>query len=273
MHISVEHGDNFATIHLRGEFDTYYCKHLSDEVDALVAGGVKHVVLNLRLVKFINSTALGAIIKLSKLLSSKGGKLVIARPSAFCRDIIGKVGVDRVVPIFDDDDEAAKGLFSAAIAKKPAAAGPAEDDSSVLFQPTDAARIEHFLTASRLFKAPVAAAHTPGASVWQGVGRMAGLDENGVRFTWSGGDTGIDAFAMGQLLSIGTELRIKFRLPLFKQGYCEATATVAEVEERDTGVKIGARFTKLDDKVRAAVRQYASDLKFLKDELRKATRE
>jgi anti-anti-sigma factor len=271
MHISVEHGDNFATIHLRGEFDTYYCKHLAEQIDALVASGVTHVVLNLRLVKFINSTALGAIIKSSKLLASKGGKLVIARPSAFCRDIIVKVGVDRVVPIFDDDDAAAAGLFTAAKAVPKAAAAAGDDEASVLFAPTDAARIEHFLTSSRLFKAPAAAAQAPSVANWQGVGRMASLDERGLRFTWNGGDTGLDAFAMGQLLSIGTELKIKFRLPLFKQGYCEATASVAEVEERDTGVKIGARFTKIDEKTLAAVRQYASDLKFLKDELRKAT--
>ena len=270
MHISVEHGDNFATIHLRGEFDTYYCKHLAEQIDALVASGVTHVVLNLRLVKFINSTALGAIIKSSKLLASKGGKLVIARPSAFCRDIIVKVGVDRVVPIFDDDDAAAEGLFTAAKAKPKAPAAAGDDESSVLFAPTDAARIEHFLSSSRLFKAP-GTAPAPSSTTWQGVGRMASLDERGLRFTWNGGDTGLDAFAMGQLLSIGTELKIKFRLPLFKQGYCEATASVAEVEERDTGVKIGARFTKIDEKTLAAVRQYASDLKFLKDELRKAT--
>lgn len=269
MHISVEHGDNFATIHLRGEFDTYYCKHLAEQIDALIASGITHVVLNLRLVKFINSTALGAIIKSSKLLSSKGGKLVIARPSAFCRDIITKVGVDRVVPIFDDDDAAAQALFTAAKPKAKAAAAGADDESSVLFAPVDPARIEHFLSASRIFKP--AAAHATTAANWQGVGRMASLDERGLRFTWNGGDTGLDAFAMGQLLSIGTELKLKFRLPLFKQGYCEAMASVGEVEERESGVKIGARFTKIDEKTLGAVRQYANDLKFLKDELKKAT--
>ena len=58
MHIDVEHSENHAVLHLRGEFDTYYVSHLQDEIEALVDSGVVHVVLNLRLVKVLNSTAL-----------------------------------------------------------------------------------------------------------------------------------------------------------------------------------------------------------------------
>jgi anti-anti-sigma factor len=272
MHINVEHGDNFATLHLRGEFDTYYCKHLQDQVDALTASGVHRIVLNLRMVKFINSTALGAIIKASKSVAAKGGKMVIARPSTFCREIISKVGVDRVVPIFDSEEDAQRALFSeSAAAPKPAAA-PHEDESSVLFAPTDATRIEHFLSQTRRIKGAVSPVHGHAfGSNWRGVGRMSSLDERGLRFNWNGGDTGLDAFAMGQLLSIGTELSVKFRLPLLQSGYCEATAVVSEVEEREGGVKIGAAFSRIDEKTLAAVRQYSTDMKFLKEELKKAT--
>jgi len=272
MHINVEHGDQYATLHLRGEFDTFYCKALQDEVDALASSGVVRVVLNLRLVKFINSTALGAIIKASKSLAAKGGKLVIARPSTFCRDIITKVGVDRVVPIHDTDEAAVAALFGDA--KTTAKAGPSatEDESSLLFAPTDATRIEHFLSQASRSKQMVNPVHGHKfGSNWTGVGRMSSLDERGLRFTWNGGETGLDVFAMGQLLSIGTELKVKFRLPLFQSGYCEALAIVSEVEERENGVKIGAAFSRIDEKTLGAVRQYSSDMKYLKDELRKAT--
>ena len=273
MHISVEHGDNFATIHLRGEFDTYYCSHLQKEVEDLATGGVPHVILNLRLVKFINSTALGAIIKASKTLTAREGRLVVARPSKFCRDIIEKVGLDRVVPIFDTDEAAQAGLFDDQKKAKSDEALPEEDESSVLFTPTDTDRIEHFLSTSRRFKPgavnPVHA-HKFGAN-WTAVGRMANLDEHGLGFNWSGGDTGLEPFAMGQLLSIGTDLKVKFRLPLFKKGFCEAVATVSEVEERTDGVRIGAAFSNIDATTLAAVRQYAADLALIRDEVRKAT--
>jgi len=275
MQISVEHGENYATIHLRGEFDTYYVQHLQSQVEELADGGVPHVILNLRLVRFINSTALGAIIKASKTLAARDGRLVVAKPSPFCRDIIEKIGLDRVVPIFDTDEEAVAGLFSDAKGSpvKSATAPPELDEGSVLFSPTDPKRIEHFLSATQRFKAgavnPVHA-HKFGAN-WSGVGRMASLDEGGLHFTWTGGDTGLDPCGMGQFLAIGTDLKVKFRLPLFKKGFCEAVATITEVEERTDGVKIGGSFSKIDDKTLEAVRQYSADLKLIRDEVRKAT--
>ena len=270
MHISVEPSDDYAILHLRGEFDTYYVPSLQKEIDDLVKAGVLRVVLNLRLVKFINSTALGAIIKASKSLSAKHGKLAISRPSAFCRDILEKVGLDRVVGVFDSDEEAAASFSKAQPAKAKPAEDPAEESSSVLFQPVEEGRIEHFLSQSQVIvKAPIT--KDKPASAWSGAGRMSALDERGLRFTWNGGQTGLSPFAMAQLLSIGTEWKVKFRLPLLQRGYCEAVAVVSEVEERPDGVKVGANFKAIDDTTKKAIQQYAKDLAFLKDELRRAT--
>ena len=271
MHISVEPRDDHAVLHLRGEFDTYYVPALQKEIDDVVKAGILRIVLNLRLVKFINSTALGAMIKSSKLLAAKNGKLVISRPSTFCRDIIEKVGLDRVVTVFDSDEEAARS-FAETKAKK--SGGPdqkiEEDTSSVLFTPLDESRIEHFLSQSkRIVKAPITKEKS--GSTWSGAGRMLALDAKGLRFTWSGGNSELSPFAMSQMLAIGTEWKVKFRLPLLKKGYCEAVCTINEVEERPEGVKVGATFTSIDNPTREAIKQYATDMQFLKEELRKAT--
>ncbi|MFT7484991.1 MAG: anti-anti-sigma factor [Candidatus Paceibacteria bacterium] len=270
MHITVEPRESYAILYLSGEFDTYYVPALQTEIDKLIKAGVTSAVLNLRLVKFINSTALGAIIKGSKQFSSAGGKLTIAHPSKFCRDIFQKVGLDRVVPVFDTDEEAASQLGGAAATS----AGSddeafREDESSVIFRPVDSQRVEHFIESSDKVVNPVHG-HAFGDN-WSGIGRMAGLDEASVRFTWSGGQTGLDVFAMGQLLALGTDWKIKFRLPLLKKGHCEAVATISEVEERGDGIKIKADFKEIDDATRGSVRQYAADMSYLKDELRRAT--
>jgi anti-anti-sigma factor len=271
MHISVEPRDDHAILHLRGEFDTYYVPTLQKEIDDVVKAGVVRVVLNLRLVKFINSTALGSIIKASKALNAKQGKLVISRPSAFCRDILEKVGLDRVVGVFESDEAAAASFGKPTPAAKAAPSeDPAEESSSVLFAPVDESRIEHFLSQSQvLVKTPIT--KDKPASAWSGAGRMSALDERGMRFTWNGGHTGLSPFAMAQLLSIGTEWKVKFRLPLLQRGYCEAVSVVTEVEERPDGVKVAANFKAIDDVTRKAIAQYATDLAFLKEELRRAT--
>ena len=96
MHITVEPRDDHAVLYLRGEFDTFYVPALQQEINALAKTGMHRLVLDLRFVKFINSTALGAIIKASKDATKAGGRLVISRPSPFCRDILEKIGLERV---------------------------------------------------------------------------------------------------------------------------------------------------------------------------------
>jgi len=270
MHITVERRETYAILYLSGEFDTYYVPALQTEIDSLQEAGIHSVVLNLRLVKFINSTALGAIIKTSKVLGCEHGKLTIAHPSKFCRDIFSKVGLDRVVPVFDTEEEAAAALGAPAAANTADGDGAfPEDESSVIFRPLDHARVEHFIAGS---EAPVNPVHGHAfGKNWSGIGRMAGLDEGSVRFTWNGGQTGLDPFAMGQMLAIGTDWNIKFRLPLLKKGHCEAVATVSELEQRVDDIKIKVDFKEIDEQTRASVRQYATDMSYLKDELRKAT--
>lgn len=272
MQVTVEPREHFTLLHLRGEFDTFYCALLQKEIDGLIASGVNRIALNLRLVKFINSTALGAIIKASKILAANGGKLVIARPSVFCKDIIEKVGLDRVVPMFDSDEAAGAALLAdKSGGGKGKSTDELEDETAILFAPTDPKRIEHFVPEqARSARANPLHGHSFGVN-WRGVGRMSALDSENLRFTWNGGNTGLTPFEMGQMLSLGTDLSVKFRLPLLKKGHCEAVVTVSEVEERPDGVKLGATFSQIEPETLAAVKQYASDMAFLKRELRSAT--
>lgn len=272
MQITAEPRDGFTILHLRGEFDTFYCPLLQKEIDGLIKSGVHRVALNLRLVKFINSTALGAIIKASKVLAAHQGKLVVSRPSVFCKDIMEKVGLDRVVPLFDSDEAAGAALAAdKSGAAKKAAADELEDDTSILFTPTDPKRVDHFVPESaRGGRTNPVHGHSFGGN-WRGVGRMSALDADGLRFTWNGGNTGLTPFEMGQMLSLGTDLSVKFRLPLLQKGHCEAVITVSEVEERPDGVKLAATFTQIEPETLTAVKQYATDMAFLKKELRSAT--
>lgn len=270
MHITVEPRQDYAILHLRGEFDTYYVPLLQEEIDSLLKAGTNRVILNLRLVRFINSTALGAIIRASKRLTAEGGKLVISHPSRFCADIIEKIGLDRVVGVFDTDEAAAQALLKTEPEDKQQEDSAFEEDASgVIFTPVDSERVEHFIRQPQAPANPVHG-HTFG-SHWSGVGRMAGLADPNVSFTWNGGNTGLSPFEMSQFLAIGTDWKLKFRLPLLQRGYCELVATISEVEERPDGVKVSATFKEVDEQTRAAIRQYTADLAYLKEELRRAT--
>ena len=55
MKIDTSNHDDYAVLTLKGEFDTFYVQSLQDEVDSLLENGISHLILNLRMVKFINS--------------------------------------------------------------------------------------------------------------------------------------------------------------------------------------------------------------------------
>jgi anti-anti-sigma factor len=269
MHISVEPRDEYAILHLRGEFDTFYVTSLQQEIDALSKNGIVRVVLNLRLVRYINSTALGALAKIRKQLEGQGGKVVVSRPSAFVRDMLTKVGLDRVLGIYDSDEAASEAVTQGLAPAGRSPAPAAEDEvATVLFSPVDTSRIDHFLPESA-GHARIGKEKTPAA--WSGAGRMSAIDALGLRFTWNGGTTGLTPFAMGQFLALGTEWRLKFRLPMLAKGYREAVARITELEERPEGVKVGATFAQMDDATRAELANYVKDLAYLKDELKRAT--
>ena len=52
-----------AGIHLTGEFDAFAANPFLEQVEAIVQSGVVRVVVNMRLVLFVNSTAIGSLIK------------------------------------------------------------------------------------------------------------------------------------------------------------------------------------------------------------------
>jgi anti-anti-sigma factor len=113
MQVTAESRDSFTILHLQGEVDTCFCPLLEKEIDDLLRAGVVRIVLNLEQVKFINSNALKVIIKTSRQLEDRNGKLVIARPSAFCRGILHEVGMDQIIPIFDNAEEAEASVVGA----------------------------------------------------------------------------------------------------------------------------------------------------------------
>jgi hypothetical protein len=149
-------------------------------------------------------------------------------------------------------------------------AATANDDqvATVLFSPVDTSRIDHFLPESA-GHAKIGKEKSPLA--WSGAGRMSSIDVHGLRFTWNGGTTGLTPFAMGQFLALGTEWRLKFRLPMMAKGYREVVVAITEVEERPEGLKVGTTFKQVDAAARGEIEGYVKDLAYLKDELKRAT--
>lgn len=249
MKIDKEFHDEFAILTLKGEFDTFYVPSLQEEVDDLLERGIAHIVLNMRLVKFVNSTALGAIIKVHKLCRAEDGDLVISHPSSFVRDVVGQVGLDQLVSIFDDDDAAVKHMVKLLNEKEFAGKAPLNQEKVMVAFPDDTRNQQ--IGGRRTL-----------------IGTMLNVDGHRVQFLQSGKSLDLTADQVKQLFFKDSECHLKFQVKMFKKGYFEVTALVVEAADADDGqVKITAEFQAIADSDRDALNQFAEDMSFLKKQL------
>ncbi|MCC6671523.1 MAG: STAS domain-containing protein [Planctomycetes bacterium] len=244
--------DDYAILTLKGEFDTFYVPRLQEEVEGLLEQGVRHILLNLRLVKFINSTALGSIVKLFKRCKAENGELVVSKPSPFARDVIVKLGINDFVPMFDEEEQAVKHVIKSLNAQELAFDAPVDEEKILVTFP-DATRKQQVGKHKVL------------------LGTMANVDGQRVQFLWSGKRYGITPEAAKQLFYKGSELHLKFQVKLCKKGYFEVTATVTEIADGQEGaVRVTATFQQISESDRAALSQYAADMGFLKRQIGEA---
>lgn len=252
MKIDVSLHDDFAILTLKGEFDTFYCPNLIEEVEDQIDDGVSHIILNMRLVKFINSTALGAVIKVHKRCRAEDGDLVIAQPSPFVADVIGKVGIDKLITMHETEEAAKKAIIKSINQTELAGDAPVEQQK-VLITFSDDVR-NQMLGAKKRAK--------------QLVGTMSNVDDNHAIFTWSGQKDDISADQAKQLFFAGSDVNLKFQVKMIKKGFFETVNHIDAVEDAGDGaVKVTAKFSKIRDADRTALKQFAEDMAFLKQQL------
>ncbi len=241
--------DDYCILSLKGEFDTFYVQSLQDEVDSLLENGISHLILNLRMVKFINSTALGAIIKFHKLAKAAGGELAIAQPSSFVKDIVTKVGIDQIVPVFEDEDAAIKHMIKALNALELAGAAPVNQEKVLITFPDDTRNAQIGGKKSL-------------------VGTMGNVNGDRIQFLWTGSRQDMSQDQAATLFYTGSEVHLKFQVKMFKKGYFELIGKVSETEKAgEDAVRVTAKFTAISDADRTALTQFAEDMEFLKRQL------
>lgn len=240
--------DDYAILTLKGEFDTFYCPMLQQEVEDLVDKGIAHLILDMRMVKFINSTALGAIIKAHKRCRAEAGDLVLSQPSSFVRDVVRKVGIDKLVMMYETENEATKAIIKHLNQRELAGEAPV-DQAKVLVTFDDDVRNQMIGGKKAL------------------VGVMANVDGNKISFHYSGQKLGISADQSRQLFFKDSEINLKFQVKMIKRSFFEVTGKVSTTEAMEGGVRVEAKIVKISESDRSALGQFADDMAFLKHQL------
>ena len=90
----------------------------AQEIDlpmGIVAGSRQAVVIDLSGVSFIASMGLRCLVSAAKRVSSKQGRMVLLSPNAHIETVIRSTGIDTVIPIFHDAEEASRAANQSAL--------------------------------------------------------------------------------------------------------------------------------------------------------------
>lgn len=224
-----------------GAFDTPEVEAFQAHVDAAIDEQMFKVVINLGQMTFINSTALGALIRAQKRLNQYGGDLALAEPSAFAAGVFRTLGIDRKIKCFKSEAEAVEYMRSVG-----AEGVGVEGEQQVSFSFTDRAQ-------------------TTVAGEDARVGVLKNIGEQAIAFQWEN----LDNLDVDKMFVPGAPLRLRFQLPLYHESHLfTADANVVSSSISAGGrVAVTAKFSNLKDVERKAIQQFVRDLRYLKGEL------
>lgn len=96
-----------CVLEIEGEVDVYTAPQLKQDIVQIAESGVKHLIINLSKVEYLDSTGLGVLIGGLKRLRESEGNLVLVGPGMRILRIFEITGLDKIFDIYPSEGEAA----------------------------------------------------------------------------------------------------------------------------------------------------------------------
>ena len=112
LDVDVAHTAYGALVAIAGELDVATVPRVSAALEAEPAASAGAVVIDLAGVTFIDSTGLGALVKLEHALAARSGRLAIACPEGPARLLLDVTGLTELLAVFATRAEAEASVSS-----------------------------------------------------------------------------------------------------------------------------------------------------------------
>lgn len=249
MKIDRRQAGDVVILAFTGEFDAFNLPTISEKINVLIEKGTTQLVFNLHLLKFINSSALGYLIKVSKQLRELEGELALSQPSKFFQSTVSTLGLDQIFKIFPSDEEAVHYF----------AGGEDVVLAEIKEVPVDEKLLGSTVMFFKLLDKPDAG---------MAVGRILSIYEDGPTFKYP---TDPDKVKIApEEMVIGRKLWAKFRQPFLEKErffVVEAEIVMAvDLEDEPGASKYRLRYTDIDPGDRKALDQFVRDQDLLRAE-------
>lgn len=255
MKIEATSSDSHAAIVLRGEFETNAADDFLAIVEQTLKGGQPRISVSLRYVKYINSTALGAVVRARTKCREQDGELVVLQPSKLTREILVSMGLDKVLQVVEDE--------AAAINLLQGNANPAPEEAAAASAPPDSENQDTVIMFSfhdeRDDLIPGKRKH--------GVGALDSVSDTKLVFHWNPGEHESDAATATAMFRIGGSMRNKLQLKLIRKGFFEGDTIIDSAElGQDGTITVRAHWSKIAETDRAALRRHGEDIAYLNEQ-------
>ncbi|GAE36752.1 anti-sigma F factor antagonist [Halalkalibacter akibai] len=111
LRIDLEQKGSVLLVRLEGELDHHTAEELRGQVEQILANGsVKHIVLNLELLSFMDSSGLGVILGRYKQVKANGGEMVVCAISSSVKRLFEMSGLFKIIRLEDSEQFALQTL-------------------------------------------------------------------------------------------------------------------------------------------------------------------
>ena len=113
MEILEEKNDAVSVYRLNGRLDSNTSQEFEQKVLSTITDGSQKMVIDFKDVDYISSAGLRVILKASKSLTRKNGKIMLCNMQSYVKEIFEIAGFDTILPIVPTLDEAVQKLQEA----------------------------------------------------------------------------------------------------------------------------------------------------------------
>lgn len=111
LQIDLERKGIVLLVRLEGELDHHAAKELRQQIeDDIITGQVKHIVLNLEQLTFMDSSGLGVILGRYKQVTANGGEMVVCAISPSIKRLFEMSGLFKIIRLEENEQFALKTL-------------------------------------------------------------------------------------------------------------------------------------------------------------------
>jgi anti-sigma B factor antagonist len=93
-----------------GELDLYTCPEFKEELLRVISNGARHVVVDLTATTFVDSTALGVLLRGVERLRAQDGRLAVVCPDSTILRVFEVTGLHRILEIHGSRADALAGV-------------------------------------------------------------------------------------------------------------------------------------------------------------------